>query len=339
MTSHRNPEEHGISNKLAQVTSALFKQFCSTYGSSTCPYYPQANGSVERAVQAVKNPLQKCKESGADPHLAMLCLCSTPLDHNIASPVELLNSRVYKSTSPLDPKLACHYLQMESLTEQWRKELDNRRIVGLVSMDLSKAFDILPHGLIVHKLAKYDADDSKVTLIKDYLTGRKQRVKLAGTFSPWLLVQRGIPQGSILGPLLLNIFMNDLPHVIDFTILATYADDTQFFYAGDNVTDVEQAINSDLGKIDKWYEENEMRRNHERYRGMIMGKTSRDPNFKCEGTTIPLVEEMKLLGVTVDNKLKFEGKIKNICRKVSQQIAVLEKDEETSSFKAAGESL
>ena len=91
------------------------------------------------------------------------------------------------------------------------------------------------------------------------------------------------------------------------------------------MTDVEQAINSDLGKIDNWYEENEMRRNHDKYKAMVMRKTSRDPVFKCEGTCIPLVEEVELLGVTVDNKLKFESQIKKICRKVSHQIAVLKR--------------
>ena len=74
--------------------------------------------------------------------------------------------------------------------------MDNRKIV---SLDLSKAFDMLPHSLIIQKLAKYGADDNTLSLIKDYLTDRKQRVKLAGTFSPWLPVQRGIPKGSILG--------------------------------------------------------------------------------------------------------------------------------------------
>ena len=64
------------------------------------PHYPQANGFIERAVQTVKNLLQKCKESGADPHVAMLCLRSTPHDHNIASPAELLNSRVYQANLP-----------------------------------------------------------------------------------------------------------------------------------------------------------------------------------------------------------------------------------------------
>ena len=101
-------EEHGIPNKLVtgndtQFTSALFQEFCSTYGFihvTTSPYYPQANGFIERTVQTVKNLLQKCKESGADPHLAMLCLRSTPLDHNTASPTELLNPRVYQANLP-----------------------------------------------------------------------------------------------------------------------------------------------------------------------------------------------------------------------------------------------
>ena len=136
--------------------------------------------------------------------------------------------------------LNCHGYDtaLLSLNEQWRKELDNHRIVGLVSMDLSKTFDMLPHSLIIQKLAKDSAYDNTVSLIKHYLRGRKQCVKLAGTLSPWLPVKRGIPRGSILEPLLFNTFMNDLPHVIDFTILSTYADDTQIFYAGDNVRDV-----------------------------------------------------------------------------------------------------
>ena len=67
---------------------------------TTSPYHPKANGFIERTVQTVKKLLQKCKESGADPHLAMLCLRSTPLDHNIASPAELRNYRVYQANLP-----------------------------------------------------------------------------------------------------------------------------------------------------------------------------------------------------------------------------------------------
>lgn len=101
-------EEHGIPNKLitgndTQFTSTAFKDFSRQYGFvhvTTSPYYPQANGFIKRNVETVKNLLQKCKESGADPHLAMLCLRTTPIDHGLPSPAELLNSRVYQSNLP-----------------------------------------------------------------------------------------------------------------------------------------------------------------------------------------------------------------------------------------------
>lgn len=98
-------EEHGIPNKLAisndtQFTSTLFSEFYNAYGFihvATSPSCLQANGFNERTIQTVKNLLQKCKESGADHHLAMLCLNSTPLDHNITSPAEFLDSRAYQT--------------------------------------------------------------------------------------------------------------------------------------------------------------------------------------------------------------------------------------------------
>ncbi|XP_014672357.1 PREDICTED: uncharacterized protein K02A2.6-like, partial [Priapulus caudatus] len=101
-------EEYGIPSKLVtgndtQFTSALFQKFSETYGFdhvTTSPYYPQANGFIERTVQTVKALLQKCKESNTDPHMAMLCLRSTPLQDNIHSPAELLNSRVYQTNLP-----------------------------------------------------------------------------------------------------------------------------------------------------------------------------------------------------------------------------------------------
>jgi len=77
-----------------------FQEFSNAYGFvqvTTSPYFPQANGFIERTVQTVKSLLQKCKESGSDPHLAMSCLHSTPLDHNIPSPAELLHTRVYQT--------------------------------------------------------------------------------------------------------------------------------------------------------------------------------------------------------------------------------------------------
>ena len=101
-------EEHGIPSKFVtgndtQFTSAGFTEFSKAYGFehvTTSPYYSQANGFIERNVQTVKNLLQKCKESGSDPHLAMLCLRTTPINHHLPSPAEMLNARTYQSNLP-----------------------------------------------------------------------------------------------------------------------------------------------------------------------------------------------------------------------------------------------
>lgn len=86
-----------------------------------------------------------------------------------------------------------------SLTEEWRKELDGQKIIGLVSMDLLKAFDSLPPDLIVKKLKEYGADERTANIIEDYFSDRQQRVKMAGEYSSWNYISRGIAQGSILG--------------------------------------------------------------------------------------------------------------------------------------------
>ncbi|CAB3994347.1 RNA-directed DNA polymerase from mobile element jockey, partial [Paramuricea clavata] len=163
-----------------------------------------------------------------------------------------------------------------SLTEEWKKELDNHKVIGLVAMDLSKAFDTLPHD-------------------------------------------------SILGRLLFNIFMNDLAYVIKHSKLSAYADDTQISYADKDPAKVEEVVNSDLAKVDQWYKENRMQRNLSKYQAIVMGKPKANLEFRCENTTIPNCEEMELLGVTMDNKLKFEKHVAKICRKVSQQTAVLKR--------------
>ena len=87
---------------------------------------------------------------------------------------------------------------------------------------------------------------------------------------------------------------------------------------------VEHAINADLKKVDKWYKFNQMKRNHSKYQAITLGRVERNPVLTCKGTVIPIQDEMELLSLTLDNKLKFEGQIRKICRKVSQQVAVLD---------------
>ena len=172
--------------------------------------------------------------------------------------------------------------------------------------------------ILLSKSLKIMEETQKVvSLVTNYLSNRQQRVRLSGQHSSMKTIMK------ILGPILFNIFMNDLFYAIDECTLFTYGDDTQLFKSADDIDQVEHAINADLKKVDEWYEFNKMKRNHSKYQAITFGRVKRNPVLTCEGTVIPTQEEMELLGVTIDNKLKFEGQIRKICHKVSQQVAVL----------------
>ena len=118
---------------------------------------------------------------------------------------------------------------------------------GALLTDLSKAFDCLPHDLLVAKLYAYGFDLKSVTLVHSYLTGRKQRVKIDHIYSSWEEIFFGIPQGSILGPLLFKIFVCDLFDFMDDNVsIGSYADDTTPNISGSNIKEITETLQNNL---------------------------------------------------------------------------------------------
>ena len=112
-----------------------------------------------------------------------------------------------------------------SMIERWRKALDEGKVAGAILTDLSKAFDCISHDLLIAKLDAYGFDKPALMFVYDYLKNRVQRTKVDGAYSTWRELLNGVPQGSILGPLLFNIFINDIFWFVDKTKIANYADD------------------------------------------------------------------------------------------------------------------
>ena len=117
------------------------------------------------------------------------------------------------------------------MIEKWKKIVDNEGVFGALLTDLSKTFDYIPHDLIIAKLEAYGFQIYALRLVYDYLSNRKQRVKSNKTFSSWRDLEYGVPQTSILGPLLFSIHLCDLFHFLDDLDIATYADDTTLYTA------------------------------------------------------------------------------------------------------------
>ena len=122
------------------------------------------------------------------------------------------------------PKYGCQHV-ITKLIEDWKTALDNKKNIGAILMDLSKAFDCIPHRLLICKLQAYGVLPETCELIKSYLQDRMQRVKMGPNRSEWKFLSKGVPQGSILGPLLFNIFVHDIFYCLGDTSLYNFADD------------------------------------------------------------------------------------------------------------------
>ena len=154
---------------------------------------------------------------------------------------------------------AQHCLLM--MLDTWKEATDNNRAFGTLLTDLSKAFDCLSHDLLIAKLHAYSLDLASLKILKDYLTNRKQRTKVDSSCSFWGKILSGVPQGSILGPLLFNIFMCDMFLILKTTSFTVYADDNTPFVVRENTTNVIKALD-DIGEnLIKWFSENQMKLN------------------------------------------------------------------------------
>ena len=138
------------------------------------------------------------------------------------------------------------------LLHSWQKELD-QGFVGTVLMDLSKAYDCIPHDLLIAKLECYGIDKIGLSLILDYLSRQKQRTKIGSSYSSWYDIIRGVPQGSILGPLLFNIYINDLFFVIKLSEVCNFADDNTLYSSNKELELVFRNLESDLNNVLAWF--------------------------------------------------------------------------------------
>ena len=182
-----------------------------------------------------------------------------------------------------------------AMIEKWQKAVDNGNAFGALLTDHSKVFDCLPHDLIIAKVNSYGFNLTALNLIN--LTKRKQRTKINQSYSSWEDILFGVPQGSILGPILFNIFLSDLFLIVDDVDIANYADDNSIYREHENIDDLITSSQDATAKLFKWFSDNQMKEIH-------IGDSL------IESSTCD-----KLLGIKIDSKLRFDDHIQELCKR------------------------
>ena len=220
----------------------------------------------------------------------------------------------------------CHDILIR-LTEDWRMALDNGDTIGVVAIDLSKAFDCMPHGLLIAKMHAYGFSTNVCKLLKSYLVDRKQRVKIGETKSEWTSNIKGVPQGSILGPLLFNIFINDFMFHELSSKVYNYADDNTLSFIDKDINEIQRKLQLDCITAMQWFESNNMKANADKFQLMFLNRHNAylDKPLQINMCTIKASSNITILGVEIDNKLNFESHINEICNKTSKQINALKR--------------
>ena len=197
-------------------------------------------------------------------------------------------------------------------------------------LDISKAFDKVLHVGLIFKLKTYGVDNKLLKLLKSYLTDHQQRVVLNGQTSSWQNTYAGVPQGSVLGPLLCLIYINDIPDGLT-SMYKIFVDDTSLFSKVNDKSNSISQLNSDLAKISKWAFQWKMSFNPDPNKQAIKVcfSNKRDkgnyPPLRFNSTNVQVADSQKHLGLVLDSKLNFNEHIESKISKCNKIIGLMKK--------------
>ena len=211
--------------------------------------------------------------------------------------------------------------ELTAIIDDWISAINNNAIVGTILLDLSKAFDLVDHNILLYKLNCYQFNDECLLWFKSYLDQRQQQVAVTGKLSTSKHISSRVPQSSVLGPLLFIIYINALALEVNKSLLDLFADDTTMTAIGTSVAEIEENLNHDIEIIVTWCK-NKMSINISKTKAIFLSSLPRQAlikenphSIKIEVELIELSDTEKLLGVIVDNHMNWAAQVGAILKK------------------------
>ena len=205
--------------------------------------------------------------------------------------------------------------------------VNNNLISAVCALDMAKGFDCIPHKILLYKLRYYGFSDSSVKWFESYLSGRSQIVKYGSNHSSELLVPMGVPQGSILGPLLFILYVNDLNSIFENCNCKMYADDTTLYCKASSLTEAKMILQTNYNLAQDWLHNNQLTVNASKSAVILVGNIAKfsDVTFTVmqNNVLLPVVNESKLLGIVIDEKLSWKSHLEHVSARVSAKIGLI----------------
>ena len=214
-------------------------------------------------------------------------------------------------------------LQLIKVLDSWTEAIDNKLAIDVVYHDFMKAFDRVPHKRLMEKVSSYNIKGRVFKWIQNFLTGRKQKVVVNGESSTWKNVLSGVPQGSVLGPLLFVLFINDLPEAVrNGSDVFLYADDTKIYRKIEDSEDLSK-LQEDLDELYHWTEKWLLSFHPEKSKCMRLGRTIVENKEYHLCNPIKTTDKEKDIGVVMDNKLAFSDHLSEKINKANRIVGLI----------------
>ena len=240
-----------------------------------------------------------------------------------------MKPHLHKAQSGFRSNYSCE-TALSRIIDMWTKNMDSQMLNGIILLDLRKAFDLIDHEILITKLGKYNIGLKTLHLLRSYLSERKQQVLFKQTLSDVQQVKSGIPQGSIIGPLLFISYMNDLPLTLNASsYIDMYADDATITHATKTIAELNVALTNDLSAVTAWCKNNRMAINSTKTKAMLITSAQKRRGLSdilsiaLNEEPLEVVDKENLLGVKIDNDLTWKDQVDSVCRKVARNIALL----------------
>ena len=216
--------------------------------------------------------------------------------------------------------------QLVEMYNAFCQAVSDGKEIRITFLDISKAFDRVWHKGLIHKLARAGISGKLLAWLTNYLQDRYQRVVINGQFSAWGSIKAGVPQGSVLGPLLFLVYINDIIHVVTHCQIRLFADDTCLFIDIDNPDEAARLMNEDLEAINKWSSDWLVKFSAPKTKEMIISKKREinvHPPIILDGVVIDRVKTHKHLGVTLKDDLKWDTHVGEMANKAKKRLAIM----------------